>query len=48
MFAAAVAQSVRAFAPQAEGWGSNPSRDRANLKNQVVTALNVSVTGLRR
>ena len=35
---AAVAQWVRAFAPQAEGWVLNPSRDRPKSYKQVVTA----------
>ena len=36
--AAAVAQWVRLFAPQAEVWASNPSRDRPMSLKQVVTA----------
>ena len=35
--AAAVAQWVRAFTPQAESWCVNPSRDRPKSLEQVMT-----------
>ena len=38
VIAAAVAQWVRAIALQAEGWCSNPSRDRPSSLKQVSTA----------
>ena len=43
--AVAVAQSVRAYAPQAEGWMFETGSDSSNAKR---SALGVSVTGPRR
>ena len=50
--ATAMMQSVRAFAPQAEGWVLEPSRDRPKSLKLGLTAkrsaIGVSVTGSRR